>query len=130
MFLIQEIYAICPECIGYEKSYAGDRTHIIGQQDVLDFHSFFAHRYMILIDSGGIKTTEAPSLIKQVLTMRDTIERLERIRVGTLNFVMADEQVIYNNFKLLMINQYECDKLSQAIILMATYLPTNEPQTY
>ena len=78
-----------------------DRVHIIEPLEVLDFHNFLARSYMILTDSGGIQE-EAPSLGKPVLVMRDTTERPEGIKAGTLKLVGTDEQVIYDNFKLLL----------------------------
>lgn len=78
-----------------------DRIHIIEPLDVLDFHNFIARSYLILTDSGGIQE-EAPSLGKPVLIMRDTTERPEGIAAGTLKLVGTDEEVIYNNFKLLL----------------------------
>ena len=54
------------------------RMHIIEPLDVLDFHNFMAHSYLILTDSGGIQE-EAPSLGKPVLVMRDTTERPEGV---------------------------------------------------
>lgn len=78
-----------------------DRIHIIEPLDVLDFHNFLARSYMILTDSGGIQE-EAPSLGKPVLVMRDTTERPEGIKAGTLKLVGTDEQVIYTNFKTLL----------------------------
>ena len=78
-----------------------DRIRIIEPLEVLDFHNFLARSYMILTDSGGIQE-EAPSLGKPVLVMRDTTERPEGIDAGTLKLVGTDEEVIYNNFKLLL----------------------------
>ncbi len=78
-----------------------DRIRIIEPLDVLDFHNFLAHSYMILTDSGGIQE-EAPSLAKPVLVMRDTTERPEGIAAGTLRLVGTDEEVIYRNFKELL----------------------------
>lgn len=78
-----------------------DRMHIIEPLEVLDFHNFLARSYMILTDSGGIQE-EAPSLGKPVLVMRDTTERPEGIKAGTLKLVGTDEETIYNNFKLLL----------------------------
>ena len=78
-----------------------DRIRIIEPLDVLDFHNFLARSYMILTDSGGIQE-EAPSLGKPVLVMRDTTERPEGIRAGTLKLVGTDEEVIYENFRLLL----------------------------
>ena len=78
-----------------------DRVHIIEPLEVIDFHNFLARSFMILTDSGGIQE-EAPSLGKPVLVMRDTTERPEGIKAGSLKLVGTDEQVIYDNFKLLL----------------------------
>ena len=90
-----------------------DRIHIIEPLEVLDFHNFLAKSYMILTDSGGIQE-EAPSLGKPVLVMRDTTERPEGIRAGTLKLVGTDEEVIYNNFKELLENEMTYKTMSQA----------------
>ena len=90
-----------------------DRIRIIEPLEVLDFHNFLAHSYMILTDSGGIQE-EAPSLGKPVLVMRDTTERPEGIAAGTLKLVGTDEQVIYENFKQLLEDQNAYDAMSKA----------------
>lgn len=90
-----------------------DRIKIIEPLEVLDFHNFLARSFLILTDSGGIQE-EAPSLGKPVLVMRDTTERPEGIKAGTLKLVGTDEQVIYENFKLLLENKEEYEKMSRA----------------
>lgn len=90
-----------------------DRIHIIEPLDVFDFHNFIARSYLILTDSGGIQE-EAPSLGKPVLVMRDTTERPEGVAVGTLKLVGTKENVIYENFKLLLDNKEEYDKMAKA----------------
>ena len=90
-----------------------ERIHIIEPLEVLDFHNFLARSYMVLTDSGGIQE-EAPSLGKPVLVMRDTTERPEGIAAGTLKLVGTDEEVIYQNFKLLLENPGEYAKMSNA----------------
>ncbi|MBS5111747.1 MAG: UDP-N-acetylglucosamine 2-epimerase (non-hydrolyzing) [Coprobacillus cateniformis] len=97
------------------KEELGDsnRVHIIEPLDVLDFHNFLARSYMILTDSGGIQE-EAPSLGKPVLVMRDTTERPEGIKAGTLKLVGTNEENIYKNFKLLLENEEEYNKMSRA----------------
>lgn len=90
-----------------------DRIHIIEPLEVLDFHNFLACSFMILTDSGGIQE-EAPSLGKPVLVMRDTTERPEGIKAGTLKLVGTDEQVIYENFKSLLEDQNAYDAMSKA----------------
>ena len=90
-----------------------DRVHIIEPLEVLDFHNFLARSYMILTDSGGIQE-EAPSLGKPVLVMRDTTERPEGIKAGTLKLVGTDEEVIYNNFKTLLEDESEYQAMAKA----------------
>jgi UDP-N-acetylglucosamine 2-epimerase (non-hydrolysing) len=90
-----------------------DRIHIIEPLEVIDFHNFLADSYMILTDSGGIQE-EAPSLGKPVLVMRDTTERPEGIKAGTLKLVGTDEQVIYENFKLLLDDKNAYEAMSKA----------------
>ena len=90
-----------------------DRIHIIEPLEVLDFHNFLARSYMILTDSGGIQE-EAPSLGKPVLVMRDTTERPEGIKAGTLKLVGTDEEVIYQNFKLLLEDENAYNAMSKA----------------
>ena len=90
-----------------------DRIHIIEPLEVMDFHNFLFRSYMILTDSGGIQE-EAPSLGKPVLVMRDTTERPEGIAAGTLKLVGTNEETIYKNFKLLLENMDEYQKMSNA----------------
>lgn len=89
------------------------RVHIIDPLEVLDFHNFLARSYLILTDSGGIQE-EAPSLGKPVLVMRDTTERPEGIKAGTLKLVGTNEETIYNNFKILLEDKNEYEKMSKA----------------
>ncbi|MBE6637583.1 MAG: UDP-N-acetylglucosamine 2-epimerase (non-hydrolyzing) [Ruminococcaceae bacterium] len=81
-----------------------DRIHIIEPLEVIDFHNFLARSYLILTDSGGIQE-EAPSLGKPVLVMRDTTERPEGIKAGTLRLVGTEEEVIYRHFKQLLVDK-------------------------
>ena len=90
-----------------------DRIHIIEPLEVIDFHNFLARSFMILTDSGGIQE-EAPSLGKPVLVMRDTTERPEGIAAGTLKLVGTDENVIYENFKLLLNDSIAYDAMAKA----------------
>lgn len=92
---------------------SNERIHIIEPLDVLDFHNFQSRSYLILTDSGGIQE-EAPSLGKPVLVMRDTTERPEGIRAGTLKLVGTEEENIYKEFRRLLENQRAYNKMSQA----------------
>ena len=46
--------------------------------------------------------------------MRDTTERPEGIKAGTLKLVGTDEQTIYDNFKLLLENSEVYHKMAHA----------------
>ena len=90
-----------------------DRIHIIEPVEVFDCHNLMARSYLILTDSGGIQE-EAPSLGKPVLVMRDTTERPEGIKAGTLKLVGTDEEVIYKNFKELLENKEAYETMAYA----------------
>ena len=87
---------IADEILGDSK-----QIKIIEPLEVIDFHNFLNKSYMIITDSGGIQE-EAPSLGKPVLVMRDTTERPEGVKAGTLKLVGTEEDVIYRNFKTLL----------------------------
>lgn len=90
-----------------------DRIHIIEPIEVFDCHNFEARCHLCLTDSGGIQE-EVPSFGKPVLVMRDTTERPEGIKAGTLRLVGTDEEIIYQNFKELLDNQDAYDKMANA----------------
>ena len=90
-----------------------DRIHLIEPLDVFDFHNFMSRSHLILTDSGGIQE-EAPSLGKPVLVMRDTTERPEGIKAGTLKLVGTNEETIYSEFKELLINENAYKQMSNA----------------
>lgn len=90
-----------------------DRIRIIEPLEVVDFHNFLASSYMILTDSGGIQE-EAPSLGKPVLVMRDTTERPEGVKAGTLKLVGTDEEKIYTSFKQLLEEPKAYEAMSKA----------------
>lgn len=90
-----------------------DRIRIIEPLDVVDFHNFINRAYMILTDSGGIQE-EAPSLGIPVLVLRDTTERPEGIKAGTLKLVGSKTNVIYNECKNLLENKDAYNKMSRA----------------
>lgn len=102
------IREIADEVLGNDS-----KIHIIEPLDVLDFHNFLSRSYLILTDSGGIQE-EAPSLGKPVLVMRDTTERPEGIKAGTLKLVGTNEEVIYSTFKKLLESEEEYNKMAYA----------------
>lgn len=97
------------------NSILGDdeRVHIIEPLEVLDFHNFLSRSFLILTDSGGIQE-EAPSLGKPVLVMRNTTERPEGVKAGTLRLVGVNEDTIYKNFTELLNSYNIYDQMSKA----------------
>ena len=89
------------------------KVKLIEPLEVFDFHNFQNKSYLILTDSGGIQE-EAPSLGKPVLVLRDTTERPEGIKAGTLKLVGTNEEVIYEETKKLLTDINEYNKMSKA----------------
>ena len=87
--------------IAAEELFDCENLRVIEPLDVIECHNILARSFLILTDSGGIQE-EASSLGKPVLVMRDTTERPEGVRAGTLKLVGTDEEEIYLNFKLLL----------------------------
>ncbi|USA46491.1 UDP-N-acetylglucosamine 2-epimerase (non-hydrolyzing) [Acinetobacter sp. C26M] len=80
-----------------------DNIHLISPQDYLPFVYLMNRSYLILTDSGGIQE-EAPSLGKPVLVMRDTTERPEAVRAGTVRLVGTDAGTIERSVTELLEN--------------------------
>lgn len=90
-----------------------DRIHIIDPIEVFDCHNFESRSFLCLTDSGGIQE-ECPSYGVPVLVMRDTTERPEGVKAGTLRLVGTDEEEIYKNFKELLENQEAYNNMARA----------------
>lgn len=83
-----------------------DRVHLIDPLDVVDFHNLMAKSYFVMTDSGGVQE-EAPSLGKPVLVLRDTTERPEGVKAGTLKLAGTKKE----NVKKLMLELLKGGKL-------------------
>lgn len=90
-----------------------ERIRLISPLEVVEFHNLLSRSYLILTDSGGIQE-EAPSLGKPVIVLRDTTERPEGIKAGTLKLAGTDEENIYKIIKELVENKNEYDRMSGA----------------
>lgn len=90
------------------------RIRLIDPLQVVDFHNYMKKSYIILTDSGGIQE-EAPSLGIPVLVMRDTTERPEGIKAGTLKLVGTNKETIYESIKDLLTNKITYNNMSNAI---------------
>ena len=90
-----------------------ENVHLISPQDYFPFVYLMTKSYLILTDSGGIQE-EAPSLGKPVLVMRDTTERPEAVRAGTVKLVGTDVDLIVNEVKSLLIDVAAYSAMSRA----------------
>lgn len=90
-----------------------ERIKLIEPLEVIVFHNLLARAHIIMTDSGGIQE-EAPSLGKPVLVMRNTTERPEGIKAGTLKLVGTNEENVYKNLKLLLDSKEEYEEMSKA----------------
>ena len=90
-----------------------DRIKLIEPLEVIDFHNFINKAHIILTDSGGIQE-EAPGLGKPVLVLRNTTERPEGIKAGTLKLAGTDEETIYKLTKELLSSKEVYEKMSKA----------------
>ena len=69
-------------------------------------------RTIILTDSGGIQE-EAPSLGKPVLVIRDTTERPEAVKAGTVLLVGTNEELIVSKALDLLNNHDNFERMSK-----------------
>ena len=69
---------------------------------------------LVLTDSGGIQE-EAPGLGKPVLVMRDTTERPEALKAGTVRLVGTDKDRIISEVSRLLDDQDYYRAMSQAV---------------
>jgi UDP-N-acetylglucosamine 2-epimerase (non-hydrolysing) len=88
-------------------------VHLITPLDYLPFVWLMSKSYMVLTDSGGIQE-EAPGLGKPVLVMRDTTERPEALKAGTVLLVGTNEQKIVTEASRLLDDHSHYFNMSQA----------------
>ena len=89
------------------------RIHLIAPLDVVDFHNLVKLSYFIMTDSGGVQE-EAPALNKPVLVLRDTTERPEGVKAGTLKLVGTQVDNVRNAMLELLENKKVYDQMANA----------------
>src|SRR5699024_8067169 len=80
--------------------------------DVLDLHIFASISHLILTDSGDVQE-EAPSLGMPVLVLRDTTERPEGVKAGTLKLAGIEQENIYQLAKELLTDDEKYQAMAQ-----------------
>ncbi len=81
--------------------------------DYLPFVYLMSRATLILTDSGGIQE-EAPSLGKPVLVMRETTERPEGVKAGTVKLVGTDTDKIVHAVHQLLTDSGAYEKMTKA----------------
>lgn len=89
------------------------RIHLIAPLDVVDFHNLAKLSYFIMTDSGGVQE-EAPALNKPVLVLRDTTERPEGVKAGTLKLVGTQVDAVRAAMVELLDNKKVYDQMAGA----------------
>ena len=82
--------------------------------DYLPFVFLMEKSNVVLTDSGGIQE-EAPGLGKPVLVMRDTTERPEALKAGTVKLVGTNFEKIVSEVSKLLDDKEYYDKMSKAV---------------
>ena len=80
----------------------------------LEFVYLMEKSTLVLTDSGGIQE-EAPGLGKPVLVMRNTTERPEALKAGTVKLVGTNHDLIVSEVSQLIEDQTYYDKMSKAV---------------
>ena len=80
----------------------------------LEFVYLMEKSTVVLTDSGGIQE-EAPGLGKPVLVMRDTTERPEALKSGTVHLVGTNHDLIVNEVSTLLDDPQAYERMSKAV---------------
>ena len=80
----------------------------------LEFVYLMEKSTVVLTDSGGIQE-EAPGLGKPVLVMRDTTERPEALKSGTVHLVGTNHDLIVSEVSTLLDDEKAYEKMSKAV---------------
>ena len=80
----------------------------------LEFVYLMEKSTLVLTDSGGIQE-EAPGLGKPVLVMRDTTERPEALKSGTVHLVGTNHDLIVKEVSTLLDDEKAYEKMSKAV---------------
>ena len=90
-----------------------DNFFFIEPLQYLEFVYMMMKSNIVLTDSGGIQE-EAPGLGKPVLVMRDTTERPEAVKAGTVKLVGTNYDLIVNSITELLTNEEKYSEMSKA----------------
>ena len=98
----------------YEILGQKERIHLIEPLEYAQFCNLMKKAYIIMTDSGGVQE-EAPSLGKPVIVLRDTTERPEAVKYGTVKLAGTNREKIIKMVEKLIRDEKEYKKMSEAI---------------
>lgn len=90
------------------------RIHLLEPLDYEPFAHLMNASYLVITDSGGLQE-EAPALGKPVLVLRDTTERPEAVKAGTVKLVGTNRSRIYEEAKKLLTDPRQYERMARAI---------------
>jgi UDP-N-acetylglucosamine 2-epimerase (non-hydrolysing) len=115
---IQIVYPVHPNPQVKARAYALlneiDNIHLCDPIDYLPFVHLLNRADLILTDSGGIQE-EAPSLGVPVLVLRESTERPEGIKAGTLKLVGTDPRRIVEETSVLLDDPIAYEKMAGTV---------------
>ncbi len=103
-----KVQSVAKEILGNDP-----HIHLIPPLDVVDFHNLAKRSYFIMTDSGGVQE-EAPALNKPVLVLRDTTERPEGVKAGTLKLVGTQVDAVRSAMLELLENKTAYNQMANA----------------
>lgn len=98
----------------YETLGGYHNIYLVDPMDYPTFVAAMSQSDIVLTDSGGLQE-EAPSLGKPVLVLRDTTERPEALKAGTVELVGTNETLILNAVSKLLEDPHHYKRISNAV---------------
>jgi len=100
--------------LAVEMLGSNPRVHLLEPLDYEAFAHVMNSASIILTDSGGMQE-EAPSLGKPVLVLRESTERPEAVKAGTVKLTGTSREVIFRETSLLLTDENEYNKMAKAL---------------
>ena len=89
------------------------RVHRVDPLEYVEWARLMKKSWLVITDSGGLQE-EAPALGKPVLLLRDTTERPEALKAGTVKMVGTEKEAICSAVKELLLQPGRYDTMAQA----------------
>ncbi len=91
-----------------------DNIILTEPKDYIEFSHLIKKSSIVVTDSGGVQE-EAPSFGKPVLVLRETTERPEAVKAGTVKLIGTDFERVYDEVYKLLTDKEEYNKMANAV---------------